>query len=96
MQKNGCPKRFLAWTTEEKKKNVMRLEVKKGLHITVPYVGLLSLTQVKYLDLIKQAQQLNSKQYFSHDTMTEVWEIVVYNIFWYEEDAAKKAKAREV
>ena len=73
----------------------MRLAVKKGLHITVPYVGLLSLAQVSYLDLIKKAQQLNSKQYFSHDLMTEVWEIVVYDIFWYEE-VTKKAKMDEV
>ena len=81
MQKNGYPKKFLPRSTKEKSENVTRLAVKKGLHITVPYVGLLSLAQVSYLDLIKKAQQLNSKQYFSHDLMTEVWEIVVYDIF---------------
>lgn len=96
MQPRDLPHGVLARTIEDKFKGTMVVVGKNGLRVTTPYVGIRSLAQVKYLDVAEKIQQMNSGECFNQDVVGIVWEIIVCNVFWFEEKQAKINKLAEV
>lgn len=69
---------------------------KNGLRVATPYVGLRSLAQVRYLDVAEKIQESNSAECFNQDIVGDIWEIIVCNVFWFEEEPTKIDKLAEV
>jgi len=60
--------------------------------VVVPYIGLLSLQSLKYMDIVAGVQG----PYIGRNVLRAVWHGVILNIYHYESDSLKAQKLKEV
>ncbi len=96
MQKGGASIEMVPRTPNEKNKGIMVMQRSGGSRMTLPYLGLCSMAQVHYLDLVEEIGSLSNYECFTQERMAEVWEKIVYNVFWFEEESNKKDKTADV
>ena len=64
--------------------------------ITIPEIGLFSLQNVRYVDVLSRVNNADPVDCFSEATMRRLWQGIVINVFDFEPEWAKKAKLEEV
>ncbi len=84
-------------------RNIMALLDGNGRRIEIPYLGLRSLQQIQYMDLVLKVfvpnRNLGNPTGWSsagQDTVHYVWNKIVEEIFWFEDHDLKHDKTLEV
>ena len=82
-------------------KNTMYLLLKDGRKVEIPYLGLQSLDQVRYIDIAPKARVMNLGYRFhwknvQQYTMSEIWKVIVDEIYWFEHSCQRIEKLAEV
>ena len=99
MKNETTPNGVLTCSKDYIAKNGMALPYKDGMRLELPYLGLRSLQQLRYMDIAgkvritKLGKEAGSVR---KDIMAHVWKTIVQVIFWYEDSGLKQEKCLEV
>ena len=64
--------------------------------VTIPYWGRISLAHLSYMDLVEGIRRYNGDEYYDIDVVGNIWETVILNLFWFEDEVTKERKIEDV
>ena len=99
MKNDTTPNGVLTSSKDYHKKDGMALPYKDGMRIELPYLGLRSLQQLRYMDIVGKVHITKlGKEVIGlrKDVIGHVWKTIVQVIFWYEDPGLKQEKCLEV